>query len=151
METPVVKQFTKHLTKLAEKMVKFESEYGSIVCDDMYEYLTIACTKAMNEKIEDALKYTIVTFREISAKDETMKQILEFFEGKNVREKKLALHNFIKDNPVYRTTDPKILLQRLKLGKKYGEIFSQRELPQTPIKDAMDEIKPKIEEDNLLD
>ena len=151
MDAPDFKHFQKHVTKLAEQMVKFESEYGSIACDDMYEYLTIACTKAMNEKIEDALKYTIVTFREISAKDETMKQILEFFEGKNVREKKLALHNFIKDNPVYRTTDPKILLQRLKLGKKYGEIFSQRELPQTPIKDAMDELKSKDEENELLD
>ena len=151
MEAPEFKKFQKHVTKMAEQIVKFESEYSGIACDDMYEYLTIACTKAMNEKIEDALKYTIVTFREISAKDETMKQILEFFEGKNVREKKLALHNFIKDNPVYRTTDPKILLQRLKLGKKYGEIFSQRELPQTPIKDAMDELKSKDEENELLD
>ena len=146
MDAPDFKHFQKHVTKLAEQMVKFESEYSGIACDDMYEYLTIAFTKAMNEKIEDAIKYTITTFREISAKDETMKQILEFFEGKNVREKKLALHNFIKDNPVYRTTEPKILLQRLKLGKKYGEIFAQRPFPQTPIKDAIDELNAQAVE-----
>ena len=151
MQAPIVKQFRKHLTALTEEIIKFDDQNYGIACDDMYEYLTIACEKAMNEKIEDALKYTITTFREISAKDETMKQILEFFEGKNVREKKLALHNFIKEHPVFRTTDPKLLLQRLKLGKKYGEIFAQRPLPQTPIKEALDELKPNAEEDDLLD
>ena len=141
MEAPEFKKFQKHVTKMAEQMVKFETEYSGIACDDMYEYLTIAFMKGMNEKIADAVKYSIATFQNISSKDEIMKQILDFFEGNTVKEKRAALHNFIKEHPALRTTEPKILLQRLKLGKKYGEVFAQRPFPQTPIKDAIDEFK----------
>ena len=146
MQTPEFKKFQKQVTKMAEQMVKFESEYCGIACDDMYEYLTIACMKAMNEKIEDAVKYSIATFQNISCKDEIMKQVLDFFEGNTIKEKRAALHYFIKEHPALRTTDPKILLQRLKLGKKYGEIFAQRPLPQTPIKDAIDELNAQAGE-----
>ena len=144
MESPELKKLKKQLSKITEQIIKFQDT--GIYCDDMYEYLSIACTKAMDEKVEDAMKCTYELFKHISSKDETMKQILEFFDGDTAKEKKNALHNFLKEHPSLRTADPQLLLQRLKLGRKYGEVFSQRGLPQTPIKEAIDELNAQAAE-----
>ena len=148
MESPELAKLQKQLSKITEQIIRIQD--GGVYCDDLYEYLNIACTKAMDEKYEDAMKYSYETIKRISAKDETLQKILEFFEGKNTKEKKAALNNYLKEHPSLRTTDMQLLLQRIKLGKKYGEIFAQRPLPQTPIKDAIDELKPNAEDD-LLD
>ena len=137
-------QLQKQLSKITAQIIKIQD--SGVYCDDLYEYLTIAFTKGMDEKYEDAMKYSYEAIKRISAKDETMQKILEFFEGKNVKEKKAALNNFLKEHPSLRSADPQLLLQRIKFGKKYGEKFAQREMPPTPIKDALDEINGKAEE-----
>ena len=134
----------KQLSKITEQIIKIQD--SGIYCDDLYEYLNIACTKAMDEKYEDAMKYSYEVIKHISCKDETMQKILEFFEGKNAKEKKAALNNYLKEHPTLRTADLHLLLQRIKLGRKYGEIFAQRPLPQTPIKDAIDELNAQVAE-----
>ena len=134
----------KQLSKITEQIIKIQD--SGIYCDDLFEYLNIACTKAMDEKYEDAMKYSYEVIKHISCKDETMQKILEFFEGKNVKEKKAALNNYLKEHPTLKTADLHLLLQRIKLGRKYGEIFAQRPLPQTPIKDAIDELNAQVAE-----
>ena len=146
MNTPEFRQFQKQVTKLADAIVKFEAKNYGIACDDIYEYLAIACSDDMEKKIQDTMKYTVESIRKISAKDETMKQILELFEGNNVREKKEKLKEYLNEHPLFRTTDPKILLQRLKLKDKYGEVFARRPIPQTPIKEAIDELNAQAEQ-----
>ena len=134
----------KQLSKITEQIIKIQD--SGIYCDDLFEYLNIACTKAMDEKYEDAMKYSYEVIKHISCKDETMQKILEFFEGKNVKEKKAALNNYLKEHPTLKTADLHLLLQRIKLGRKYGEIFAQRPLPQTPIKEAIDELNAQVAE-----
>ena len=144
MESPELARLQKQLSKITEQIIKIQD--CGVYCDDLYEYLNIACTKAMDEKYEDAMKYSYETIKHISGKDETMQKILAYFEGKNIKEKKAALNNFLKEHPSLRTADLQLLLQRIKLGKKYGEVFSQRELPQTPIKEAIDELNAQAAE-----
>ena len=85
------KQLRRHIAELECRVRKFEDNYGFLCCDDMIEYLIVARSSAMNDKIKDAVKCTIESFRKISDKNETMKKILSFFEGKTSSEKKNAL------------------------------------------------------------
>ena len=144
MEPPKI--LNRQFSKITEEMIRIEEKDYGITCDDIYEFLIIARQKEMEEKINDALNYTNEIFRRLSVKEEIMKQILEFFEGNNAKEKKDNLKKFLNEHPVFRTTDPKILLQRLKIGQKYGEIFSQWTFQDTPIKDAIDEINAQTEQ-----
>ena len=112
----------------------------------MYEYLLIARTSAMKDKIQDALMCSADCYRKISEKDDAMKKILSFFNGNNNREKKDALRDYLKENPQYRTKNPKLLYQRLRLKQKYEDQFAQREIPVHQIQDAVDELNIPIEE-----
>ena len=143
-------QLRRQLAEIRTKVGQYQSLACGLCIDDMFEYLVIACTSAMNDKIKDALKCSADAYRRISEKDEILHQILEHFEGKTIREKKDKLRDFLKENPAYRTQDSKLLLQRLKLKNKYGDFFEARELPQTPIKDAIDEFNAQEGEENLL-
>ena len=112
----------------------------------MYEYLLIARYSAMKDKIQDALMCTADCYRKITDKDDAMKKILSFFNGNNARKKKDALRDYLKENPQYRTKNPKLLYQRLRLTRKYSEEFSHREIPEHPIQDAIDELNTPVEE-----
>ena len=133
------KQLRRHIAELQCRVQKFDNEYGFLHCDDIIEYLIIARSSAMNDKIKDAVKCTAECFRKISDKNEIMRQILTFFEGKTSTDKKNALRDFLKENPAFRTTSPELLLQRLKLKNKFGDYFESREIPLNPIKEAIDE------------
>ena len=139
-QLPEVQEMRARMAELGDMIKRYsENQYG-LLEDDFFEYLIIARAQAMAGKIEDILAYTTETYKKLSDKDATMKQILSFFEGKTSKEKKDALKNFIKENPHFRTNKPELLLQRLRLAKKYGDFFSQQDIPQTPIKDAIDNI-----------
>ena len=125
------------ITNLQNKVTEYELNYSGVYNDDMIEYLIIARTSAMNDKFKDAIKCTIDSYRKVSEKTEEMKQILTFFQGKTVKEKKDHLRDFLREHPCFRTEDPKLLLQRLKLQKKYGDYFATREIPLTPIMDGI--------------
>ena len=145
MSVEEVEQLRKKITELEEKVKQFvQNDYG-LYCDDMYEYLVIARSEAMKDKIEDALSCTTDFYRKVSDKDQIMKNVLTFFEGRTSREKKDQLRDFLNHNPQYRTKHPRLLLQRLRLKKKYEDKFAQREIPEHPIQDAVDEINPQEE------
>ena len=127
------------IANLQFKVNEYELNYSGVYNDDMIEYLIIARTSAMNDKFKDAIKCANDSYRRVSDKTEEMKQILSFFEGKTVKEKKDQLRDFLRDHPCFRTEDPKLLLQRLRLQKKYGEFFASREIPLTPIMDGIKE------------
>ena len=127
------------IANLQFKVNEYELNYSGVYNDDMIEYLIIARTSAMNDKFKDAIKCATDSYRRVSERTEEMKQILTFFEGKTVKEKKDRLRDFLRDHPCFRTEDPKLLLQRLRLQKKYGDYFAAREIPLTPIKDAINE------------
>lgn len=133
-------QLRRQLAEIRTKVGQYQSLACGLCIDDMFEYLVIARSSAMNDKIKDALKCAADAYRRISEKDEILQQILAHFEGKTTREKKDKLRDFLKENPAYRTLDSKLLLQRLKLKDKYGAALEERELPTTPIKDAIDEL-----------
>ena len=128
----------KQIAALTERVKALEENGASLIVDDLYEYLAVARTKAMNEKISDALAYTREAYDKLTERDNTMKKILSYFEGRTVRERKNELFRFIKNNPVCRTADPELVLQRLRYIKKYGDILAAEDLPQTPLKDAID-------------
>ena len=127
--------------QIAELQAKIDErkhdEYG-IVADDLFEYLIIARTEAMDEKINDMLKFTQEAYRKAIEKDETVRRILEFFPGRTAFKKKEQLREFIIEHPSFRTTDPKLLLQRLRLYRKYSDTFSKEPIPLQPIKEAIE-------------
>ena len=127
--------------QIAELQAKIDArkhdEYG-IVADDLFEYLIIARTEAMDQKISDALKFTQETYRRAVEKDETVKRILDFFPGRTAFQKKDKLREFIHEHPSFRTTNPELFLQRLRLYRKYSDTFSKELIPLQPIKDAID-------------
>ena len=153
-EEPISKEEVIKLRRTIANLQCKVDEYERICCgvyiDDMIEYLIIARTSAMNDKFQDAIKCTVDSYRKVTEKNETMKEILEFFEGKTIKEKKNGLRDFLKEHPCFRTEDPKLLLQRLRLQRKYGDYFALREIPLTPIKDAIEEFNGQEGEENLL-
>ena len=146
MQTDDPERLKQQIRELKDRVRELEEKGANIFKDDMYEYLVVACTKAMNEKLADALAYTREAYSLMSEKDKYVRKILSYFEGKTVREKKRELFNFIKENPVYRTKSPQLLLQRLRYTKKYGDILSNDVLPQTPLKDAIDRSNTPLQE-----
>ena len=140
MENPEVRELHMKIVELEAKIKEYESQHYGLNTDDMYEFLVAARLKAMNEKVQDALRYTVNTYRTISGREETMKKVLDYFDGNTIKEKKAALHEFLKQNPAMRTTDPILLLQRLRIMKKYQDIFSAKEIPEHPIEDAIREL-----------
>ena len=138
METDDPVALKKQIAALTERVKALEEKGASLIIDDLYEYLAVARTKAMNEKISDALKYTREAYDKLTEKDATMKKILSYFNGRTARERKNELFRYIKDNPVVRTSDPEIMLQRIRYIKKYGDILASEDIPQTPLKDAID-------------
>ena len=139
------------IIELENKIRQYENNHYGLVNDDMFEFLVIARSNAMQGKIKEAIECSADFYRKVSTRDEIMTQVMTFFEGKTIKEKKDALRKFLTENPHYRTMDPKLLLQRLRLGKKYGEKFADLDVvPQNPIKDAIEQIKAeetKEEED----
>ena len=137
-ESSQVIELKKQIAALQEKLSQVQlTEYG-LFADDMYEFLLIARTPAMNEKIADAISCTIDAYRKLTEKDETIKRILEFFPGKTTNQRKDALRDFLKENPAFRTKSPELLLQRLRLHRKYSDTFSHEEISTQPIKEAID-------------
>ena len=134
-----VRQLKQRINELEHKILEYEDKYYGLCCDDMYEYLIVARSEAMLGKIKDAMDCSADYYRKMQASDETMQKIFNLLPGKNSKEKKDALRDFLKENPHYRTKDPALLHQRLRLAKKYGEVFSVQEIPEHPIKDAIDE------------
>ena len=138
METDDPVTLKKQIAALTERVKSLEENGAGLIMDDLFEYLAVARTKAMNEKLSDVLAYTRDAYEKLTEKDNTMKKILSYFDGPTVRERKRGLFKFIKDNPVLRTANPELMLQRLRCIKKYGDIFATEDLPQTPLKDAID-------------
>ena len=146
MSVEEVEQLRKKIAELEEKVKQYvQNDYG-LYCDDMYEYLVIARSVAMKDKLEDALSCTADFYRKVSDKDQIMKHVLNFFEGRTSREKKDKLRDFLNHNPHYRTKHPQLLLQRLRLKQKFEDKFAQREIPEHPIQDAIDELNTPVEE-----
>ena len=133
-----VNELRKQIAALQEKLNQYQNTNYGLFCDDIYEYLLIARTAAMNEKAADALSCTIDTYRKLSEKEEKIKHILEFFPGKTTNQRKDQLREFLRENPAFRTRHPDLLLQRLRLHKKYADIFSKEPIPLQPINDAID-------------
>lgn len=141
---PEVREMRAKMIELSDMIKRYgDDEYG-LIEDDFFEYLIIARAEAMSGKIQDMLNYTTEVYRQLSDKNVTMKQILSFFQGKTSKEKKEELRKFIKEHPEFRTTCPELLLQRLRLTKKYGDLFAQRDIPQQPIRDAIKETNGPI-------
>ena len=141
-----IDRLRRKIEQLETKVKHYESCFTELYCDDMYEYLLIARQEALQDRIKDILNCKTEFYRLLPEKDKTMKQILMFFEGGSVKAKKENLRNYLKENPIFRTADPKLLLQRLKLTRTYAAAFSHNDLPQTPIQDAIKESNITIEE-----
>ena len=131
-------ELRRQLAVLQDRIQEMERANYGLMTDDMYEYLIIARTEAMDEKINDVMKYTIETYRKVSEKNETMKKILDYFPGTTTVQRREGLKEFIKQHPSFRTTNPELLLQRIRLHKKYSEQFSTQDIPASPLKDAID-------------
>ena len=145
-----VLELRRTIAQLKDKVREYEEVTPYLYADDMEEYLIVARTPVMDEKFQDAIKCSLEAYKRISEKNETMKKILSYFKGKTIKEKKKALCEYLKLHPCFRTEDPKLLLQRLKLKNKFGDYFETREIPLTPIKDAIDEFNEQEGEENLL-
>ena len=146
MATPA--QLTKLLQKIADlenKVKQYENMVTEVFCDDVFEFLIVARPEAMTDKLKDVVNCKADFYRLLSDKDIIMQKILMFFEGKTIKDKKDALRNYLRENPIFRTTKPELLLQRLSLTKKYAATFSRREIPEHPIQDAIDELNPQEE------
>lgn len=141
-----VAQLKKRIEELEDKVSQYEDCKSGPLCDDMFEYLVVARPEAMKNKIQDILDYKAESYRRIPEKDRIMKQILMFFDGPTIRIKKEALREYLKENPIFRSVKPELLLQRLRLARKYGTSFEQREIPQAPIQDAIDDLNATPEE-----
>ena len=133
-----VRQLKQQISELEHKIMEYEDKYYGLYCDDMFEYLIIARSEAMMGKIKDAIDCNADFYRKMQANDEKMKKVFDLLPGKNTKEKKDALRDFLKENPHFRTKDPELLHQRLRLAKKYGEAFARQEIPEHPIKSAID-------------
>ena len=137
-ESAQVIELKKQIVALQEKLSQVQlTEYG-LFADDLYEYLLIARTQAMNDKVSDAISCTNDAYRRLTEKDETIKRILEFFPGKTTNQRKDSLRDFLRENPAFRTKNPELLLQRLRLHRKYADTFSKEQIPLQPIKEAID-------------
>ena len=145
-----VLELRKTIAELKDKVREYEENTPYLLNDDMAEFLIVARTAPMDEKFQDAMKCSLEAYKRISEKNETMKKILSYFKGKTIKEKKKALCEYLKLHPCFRTEDPKILLQRLKLKNKFGDFFESREVPLNPIKEAIDEFNSIPTEENLL-
>ena len=128
----------RQIAELQAKITERERNDYGIIADDLFEYLVIARTEAMDEKINDVLKFKQETYRKAVENEETIKHILDFFTGRTTLQKKEQLREFIKAHPCFRTSNPELLLQRLRLHRKYSDTFSKEQIPLQPIKDAID-------------
>ena len=134
------------IAELETKVKQYENTMeGILYCDDIFEFLVIARSEAMKDKLKDVIDCGADFYRNLSDKQPVMQQILLFFDGKTVRAKKDALRDYLRENPIFRTKQPEILLQRLKLTRNYGVKFAQREIPEHPIQDALDELNSQEE------
>ena len=141
-----VDRLRNRIAELETKIQQYEDTIeGKLYCDDIFEFLVIARSEAMKDKLKDVLDCGVDFYRNLTDKQPVMKQILMYFEGKTIRAKKDALRDYLKENPIFRTQKPELLLQRLRLTRKYAENFACRDVPEHPIQDAIDEIKPQEE------
>ena len=138
-----VAKLQRKIAELEDKVKRYQDSVLELFCDDIYEYILIARSEALTEKLKDVVNCKVDFYRQLSDKDPTMNQILMFFEGKTIRAKKDALREYLRENPIFRTQKPELLLQRLRLTRKYSEEFSHREIPEHPIQDAIDELNPQ--------
>ena len=146
MATPAqVSKLMKRIIELENKVNQYEGVVTEVLCDDIYEFLVVARPEAMKEKLKDVVNCKVDFYRQLSEKDIIMTKILMFFEGKTIKEKKDALRNYLRENPMFRTTKPELLLQRLNLTKNFASAFARREIPERPIKDALDELNSQEE------
>ena len=135
-----VAKLMQKITELQNKVRQLEVPVTEIFCDDIFEFLIVARPDAMAEKLKDVVNCKPDFYRLLSEKDLVMKQILMFFEGKTIKDKKDALRNYLRENPIFRTQKPELLLQRLRLTRRYATDFRRKDIPEQPIQETLDEL-----------
>ena len=144
-------EIKKQIKAYQEAINILNTGYTTLYMDDPYEWLVVAQTEELNKKLKESKQCTSVFIQKMKANEGFAAAILKLMPGKCAYDKKKELIKLLQDNPALATTDEALLYQRISLFYQVHDKMNCIPLPETPIRDTLQQRHEEDQNNEFLE